>query len=238
MQNLLPSWDVIQTAPPPLALLAVFIGGVLAGFTPCVYPMLPIISSYVGARSIGAGFSRWGAFGLSFSYVLGMALVYTALGMIAAFTGRLFGEFSSSFVAQLVVANLLILFALHLLEALPFPNLPLFSGLGRWTQAGGVFGAFLLGAGSGLVASPCTAPLLAGLLTYAATSQNVLWGGGLLFAFSLGMGSLLLLAGTFSGLLARLPRSGPWMVRIKKILGLALLGLGEYFLLRAGQLWW
>lgn len=233
---MLNNMELVLNSPFPLALLAVFAGGVLAGFTPCVYPMLPIISSYVGARTVGTA-SRGAAFVLAFAYVLGMALVYTVLGMVAALTGQLFGAISTSFWAQLVVANLLLLFALHLLEAVPFPNLPL-PGLMGERRFGGVAGALLLGAGSGLVASPCTAPLLAGLLTMVATGQDVFRGGALMFVFSLGMGSLLLLVGTFSGLLARLPKSGAWMVRIKKILGLALLGLGEYFLLRAGQLWW
>ena len=74
------------------------------------------------------------------------------------------------------------------------------------------------------------------LLAYVATTRNVLFGGSLLFVFALGVVFLLILVGTFSGIVASLPRSGEWMVRIKKVLGLAMIGLGEYFLIKMGQL--
>lgn len=234
MQEFFFNPEVVLASSLPLALAAAFAGGVLASLTPCVYPMIPIVASYVGAKSVG-GQSRRGAFLLSLSYVLGMAVVYAALGMAAALTGRLFGEISTSPLAYLLVAGLIILLALNLLEVLPLPNLP--GGRSLNSERAGLPGAFLVGAASGLVASPCTAPVLGVLLTWVGARQEVLLGGSLLFAFSLGMGSLLILVGTFSGLLARLPKSGAWLARIKKILGLAMLGLGEYFLFRAGQLW-
>jgi thiol:disulfide interchange protein DsbD len=180
--------------------------------------------------------TRARSFVLSLSYVVGMAAVYSLLGMIAALTGGLFGSISTNPWAMLFVANIFILFALNLLEVIPFPS---------WFQrfmkpkpgGGGIAGAVLIGAASGLVASPCTSPVLFALLTYVATTQSVVYGGSLMFAFSMGMGMLLIVAGTFSGLAAALPRSGGWMTGVKKVFGLLLLGLAEYYLIRAGQAW-
>ncbi|BCR04719.1 hypothetical protein DESUT3_17880 [Desulfuromonas versatilis] len=221
-------------AAPPMALAAAFVGGVLASLSPCLYPMIPIVSGYVGARALDKR-KRLLAFSLSLSYVLGMALVYALLGMIAALSGSFFGQISSSAWAQVVVANLLILFALNILEVLPMPTLPQV----KWTGSGrgGMVGAFLVGAASGLVTSPCTSPVLFGLLTYVATTGSLFYGATLLFSFSLGMGMLLVVVGTFAGLLAALPRPGRWMLAVKKMLGLLLIVLAEYFLLRAGQAW-
>ncbi len=219
----------------PLAAIgAAFAGGILASLAPCVYPMIPIVSAYVGSRSTGEK-TRGRAFLLSLGYVVGMASVYSLLGMIAALTGGFFGRISTSPWAMLIVANIFILFALNILEVIPFPAW--FSGRPLEPATGGVIGAFLVGAASGLVASPCTSPVLFGLLTYVATTHSVIYGGALLFTFSLGMGILLIVIGTFSGLATALPRPGRWMVGVKKLLGLLMLGLAEYYLIRAGQSW-
>jgi thiol:disulfide interchange protein DsbD len=101
----------------------------------------------------------------------------------------------------------------------------------------GFLGSFLVGAASGMVMGPCTAPALAVVLGYAATRQNVALAAGLMFVFALGMGTLLILVGTFAGLLAGIPKSGTWMVRISKAFGWILLATGEYFLVNAGMLW-
>jgi len=219
---------------PLVAIAAAFVGGILAGLSPCVYPLIPIVTAYVGSRSVGEK-TRLKSFLLSLGYVVGMAMVYALLGMVAALTGSLFGRISTSPWALLIVANILIVCALNILEVIPFPTW--FSGRPSEPSAKGMTSAFLLGAASGLVASPCTTPVLLGLLTYVATTKHVVYGGVLLFAFSMGMGMLLIVAGTFSGLAAALPRPGRWMVGVKKALGLVMLGLAEYYLIRAGQAW-
>ena len=219
---------------PLVAVGAAFAGGILAGLSPCVYPLLPIVSAYVGSRSNGEK-TRMNSFRLSLAYVVGMAMVYSLLGMVAALSGTLFGRIATSPWALLIVANILILFSLNTLEVIPFPNW--FSTHQREPSRRGVSGAFLIGAASGLVASPCTSPVLFGLLTFVATKQSIVYGGIMMFAFAIGMGILLIIAGTFSGLAARLPRPGYWMVTVKKVLGLLLLGLGEYYLIKAGQVW-
>src|SRR6185369_12323624 len=190
---------------PLVAIAAAFAGGILAGLSPCVYPLLPIVSAYVGSRSVGEK-TRLRSFLLSLAYVAGMAVIYALLGMVAALTGSLFGRISTSPWALLFVANILIVCALNILEVIPFPAW--FSGRPLEPAAGGMPGAFLLGATSGLVASPCTSPVLFGLLTFVATTKQVMYGGSLMFAFSLGMGILLIVAGTFSGLAAQLPKPG------------------------------
>jgi cytochrome c-type biogenesis protein len=219
---------------PPVAIGAAFAGGVLVALSPCVYPMLPIVSAYVGSRSAGEK-SRSRSFLLSLAYVVGMAVVYALLGMVAALTGDLFGRIATNPWTLLTVAAILLLLALNIMEVLPFP--PWFSGRPREPATGGVLGAFLIGAASGLVASPCTSPVLFALLTFVATNRSVIYGGALLFAFSMGMGVLLIAVGTFSGLAAALPRPGPWMTVVKKALGLLVLVLAGYYLVKAGQGW-
>lgn len=226
--------EVYLGASPFVAMSAAFAGGFLASLSPCIYPLIPIVSTYVASRSAGEK-TRLKSFYLSLSYVIGMATVYALLGMIAAVTGSFFGQIATSSWALLIVGNILMLLSLHMLEVVPFPSWqPKFI---REPAAGGVLGAFLVGAASGLVASPCTSPVLFGLLTYIATSHSLLYGATLMFAFSLGMGSLLVVIGTFSGLATALPKPGRWMVLVKKVLGLLMLVLAEYYLVRAGQAW-
>jgi thiol:disulfide interchange protein DsbD len=101
----------------------------------------------------------------------------------------------------------------------------------------GFLGSFLIGVFSGLVMGPCTVPVFAVLLSYIATTQNIFFGMSLLFIFAFGMGTLLIILGTFAGLLASIPKSGAWMTRITHISGWLLLAAGEYFLIKAGGMW-
>lgn len=219
---------------PLTAVGAAFAGGLLVSLSPCVYPLVPIVSAYVGSRTRGEK-TRFKSFLLSLAYVIGMAAVYALLGMLAALGGGFFGQVSSSSWAQILVALVLVLLGLNLLDLLPFPTW--FASRPLTPNSQGVGGALLLGAASGLVASPCTSPVLFGLLAYVASTQNSLFGGLLLFSFALGMGALLLAVGTFSGLLATLPKPGPWMLGIKKLLGVILLAMAVYYLINAGQAW-
>lgn len=216
------------------AYAAAFAGGALISFTPCVYPVLPIAVGYVGGRSRG---SRGRGFVLSLIYALGMATTYAALGAVAALTGKVFGAAAASPLAHIVVGNVCIAMALSMLDVfhLPIPGFAAGAGPGG-KDRGGLAGAFLVGMASGLVVGPCTAPVLGALLVFVGSRQNVLFGTSLLFVFALGMGVLLVLAGTFAGLLAGLPRSGRWLVAVKKGFGVFMLLVGEYFLIEAGKL--
>jgi thiol:disulfide interchange protein DsbD len=102
-------------------------------------------------------------------------------------------------------------------------------------QGGGFFGIYILGLVAGLVTGPCTAAVLAAILAFVATRQNVIYGAALLFTFSLGMSVLLILIGTFAGVLVALPKPGPWMEKVKKGIGWALILFGEYFLVQMGR---
>ena len=198
--------------------------------------MAPITIAFIGAHSAG---SRWKGFWLSVIYVLGMAVTYTLLGGIAALSGRLFGQIQTNPWTYLLLANVCILMGLSQLGALslPWQTPRYFAKLQHREETTGAWGSFLVGVVSGLVVGPCTAPVLATLLSYVASRQNPLLGMSLLFVFSLGMGTLLILIGTFAGLLSSLPRSGRWMMRISHLAGWILLAMGEYLLINAGILW-
>lgn len=219
-----------------LAYLAVYLGGVLVSFTPCVYPVVPVTIAFIGARSSG---SRGRGFLLSVIYVLGMAVTYTVLGGIAALSGKLFGQLQTNPWTYFIMANICILMGLSMLEVYRLPiRIPQFiARIQPRSQSQGLVSSFLVGAASGLVMGPCTAPVLAVLLGYVATRQNLFYAMSLLFVFAFGMGTLLMILGTFAGLLVNLPKSGPWMTRISHVFGWIMLAAGEYFLIQAGMIW-
>ena len=218
-----------------LSFLAVYLGGVLISFTPCIYPVVPITVAFIGAR----GGSKGRSFFLSLIYVLGMAVTYTILGAVAALSGKLFGQIQSNPWTYFVIGNICILMGLSMFDlfALSIRTPDFITRMQSKKRMEGVAGGFLVGAASGLIMGPCTAPVLAVILSYAATRQNVAFASALMFVFACGMGTLLILAGTFAGLLAGIPKSGAWMVRISRLFGWMLLGTGEYFLIHAGMLW-
>jgi thiol:disulfide interchange protein DsbD len=164
-----------------------------------------------------------------------MAVVYAALGAFASLTGTLFGIWASSPWTYIVVGNVILVLALSMLDVFQLPS-PQF--LGNWNperRGKGYVSAVLIGAASGLVVGPCTAPALGAALAYVGTQGNVIFGTSVLFVFALGMGVLMIALGTFSGALAAMPRSGQWMDRIKKGFGVVMIIIAEYLLLQAGQ---
>lgn len=219
-----------------LAVAAVYLGGVLVSFTPCIYPLIPITVAFIGAHGRG---SRGRGFILAVMYVLGMAVTYTILGVFAAFTGKLFGQIQTNPWTYFLVGNLCILMGLSMMDlfSLRIRTPDFVTRVQLRKHGAGLTGSFLVGAASGLVISPCTAPALAVVLGYAATQQNPVYASSLMFVFAVGMGTLLILLGTFAGLLAGMPKSGPWMTRVSHLFGWILLGAGEYFLINAGILW-
>ncbi len=220
-------------ASPILAFMAVFLGGVLTSFTPCVYPMIPITIAYIGGRS---GDSKLHGLSLSLFYVLGMAVTYAALGAFAALTGQFFGSASTNPILYIVVANIFIFLGLSMLDAFTLPIPSFLASRQPGKKAGGRIGAFLVGLLAGTVAAPCTAPVLGVVLTYVAAKQNVAYGVGLLFVFSIGLGTLLIIVGTFAGFMSSLPKTGNWSIIIKKFFGWLMIAVGEYFLITAGKL--
>ncbi len=225
---------------PALAIPLVFAGGVLTSLTPCIYPMIPITAAIVGgaqAQAGAPGAARWRPLGLTLTYVVGLALVYSMLGLFAGLTGTLFGTVSTNPWLYFLMANVLILAALAMLDVLPV-RLPaaLLSRASTAGTAGRYSGALVMGALSGLVAAPCSAPVMAAVLTWVSTTHSAALGFVYLFVFSLGMCTLLVVVGLSSGTLARLPRAGVWMVWVKRVFALVMLAVAEYYLVKGGQL--
>jgi thiol:disulfide interchange protein DsbD len=210
--------------------LAVFFFGILICFTPCVYPIMPVIIGFIGSSELQ---SKKQVIIRSLSYVLGLATVYSALGVAAALTGELFGVFQNSFWVRFIISNIFIVMGLFMLDVFTMPQFSFVNKL-QHNNKSGIAGAFLTGAVSGMVVGPCSTPVLGGILAYVASKQNIFLGISLLFTYALGMGLPLLILGVFVGLLKKLPRSGAWMVKIKKLFGLILIGVGEYFLIGGG----
>ena len=225
---------------PLVAIPALFLGGVLTSLNPCIYPMIPITAAIVGGQEIGSAGearSRMRPVLLTLTYVLGLATLYSVLGLVAGMTGTLFGAISTNPWLYFVMANLLVLSALMLFDVLPVP-VPQWAieRASRAGTAGRYGGAFIMGAVSGLVAAPCGAPIMAAVLTWVTTTQSAALGFVYLFSFSLGMCALLVAVGVSSGTLARLPRSGAWMNWVKKGFAFVMLGVAEYYLIKMGQL--
>jgi len=218
----------------PLAALATLFGaGVLTSLTPCIYPMIPITASVI-AGTAREGQSRARTVGLTLTYAVGLATLYAVLGALAGMSGTLFGTVSASPWALAAIGNLLLLFALAMLDVLPVP-VP--RRLVQWagSREGGSYGAvFLLGATSGVVAAPCGAPAFAVVLTWVAATNAGLMGFVYLFVFSLGMTALLVVVGIFSGTLTLLPRSGVWMVWVKRAAAVLMIAMAEYYFMKAG----
>ncbi len=222
---------------PALALPALFVGGVLTSLTPCVYPMIPITAAIVGGQTAGTPSPRARPVLLTLTYVVGLALVYSALGVFAGLTGTLFGSVSTNPWLYFAMANVLVLAALAMLDVVPV-RLPagIMSRAATMGTAGRFSGAFAMGAMSGLVAAPCSAPVMAAVLTWVTATHSATFGFMYLLTFSLGMCTLLVVVGLSTGALARLPRAGTWMVTVKKMFALVMLGAAEYYLVKMGQL--
>jgi len=223
---------------PTTALPVLFAAGVLTSLTPCIYPMIPITAAIVGGTASGEAPRRGRTVALTLAYVLGLSLVYSALGLFAGLTGTLFGTVSSNPWLYFGMANLLLLAALAMLDVLPV-RLPtaLTAKAATMGESGRVGGAFLMGSASGLVAAPCSAPVMAAVLTWVSRTKNPVLGFTYLFTFSLGMCTLLVVVGLSSGAVSRLPRAGMWMVWVKRFFALAMIGVAEYYLIKAGQGW-
>lgn len=220
---------------PFLATLVLYAAGVMTSLTPCVYPMIPITASIIGGQTVG-GVSRRRIAALVGAYVLGLSAVYSALGVFAGMSGKLFGSVSTNPWLYLLMANLLLLAAFVMLDVIPL-RLPSIAGRSAAAGNGGsIPGTFTMGAVSGLVAAPCSAPVMAVVLTWVATTKSGVLGFVYLLAFSLGMCTILVLVGLFAGTLASLPRAGVWMLWIKRALAVIMIAVAEYYLMQMGQL--
>jgi thiol:disulfide interchange protein DsbD len=215
----------------PLLVLASFLGfGLLLAFTPCVLPMLPILSGIIVGEGRELGKLR--AFLLSLAYVLGMALAYALAGIAAAWSGTMLAAaLQNAWVlgsfALVFVVLALSLFGLYELQLPGFLHHPLSSAHGR--LAGGKLASVAgMGVLSAIIVSPCVAAPLAGALLYISQTRDVALGGAALFTMAIGMGIPLLIVGVSEG--ALLPRSGPWMLRVKQLFGVLLLAVAAWII--------
>jgi len=212
-----------------LAFLLVFAFGFLTALTPCVYPLIPITLAVIGARA--ANENKGKAFSLSLVYVLGIAMTYSILGVIAAQTGALFGSALSYPPVIIFFAVLFFIMGLSLFGLFEI-RVPHFitNRLSNSPSGTGYVGAFVSGLVAGVIASPCVGPVLVSVLTYIAKSQNTILGFTLLFTFAMGLGIPFIVLGTSSSLLKKIPKSGGWMNIIKYALGVMMILLGIYYL--------
>ena len=220
-----------------LLIVAVFFGaGLLLSLTPCVLPMIPILSSIIIGSKIATGTnkpaSKLHCFGLSVAYVLGMALSYTMAGIAAGLTGNLI---SNSLQNPWVLSASAVVFVLLAFSMFGFYELKLPNAIeSRILNAssrlkGGQFvGVFIMGALSALIVSPCIAAPLAGALIYISQTHNVVLGGFALFALAIGMGVPLLLIGASAGTL--LPKAGSWMTAVRNLFGVLMLAMAAYII--------
>jgi thiol:disulfide interchange protein DsbD len=219
----LQGWAMIWT------LLGIFVGGMALNLTPCIYPLIPITISYFGGQAAkeGEGQGKLVAHGLC--YMMGLAVTNSVLGVVASLTGGLMGAMLQNPIVLIVVAAVLIVFATSLFGLWEM-RLP--SGL---TQAAaksytGYFGSLFMGLTLGVVAAPCIGPFVLGLLTWVASMGSPWLGFLIFFTLSLGLGLPLFFLAMFSGQLKKLPRSGGWMIWVRKLMGWVLVAMAVHFI--------
>jgi thiol:disulfide interchange protein DsbD len=209
-----------------LTLVGVFLGGLALNLTPCVYPLIPITVSYFGGR----GTDKAGLLAVhSLLYLFGLAVTNSTLGVIAALTGGLLGSVLQHPAVLIAILTILVGLALSFFGLWEL-RLPGFLTQAASRSYGGYGGSLFMGLTLGVVAAPCIGPFLIGLLTYVASTGNPYLGFMLFFTLSLGLGIPLATLAFFSGKLDRLPRSGEWMIWVRKLLGWVLVAMAAYFI--------
>lgn len=209
-----------------LTFILIFLGGLALNLTPCVYPLIPITVSFFGGRDTSKGKT----FASALAYVLGIAITYSVLGVIAASTGALFGNLLTNPIVLIGIAVLLVALSLSMFGVYEF-RLPSGLMMAAGQSKAGIFGALFMGLTLGIVAAPCVGPFVIGLLTYVAQLQSVVLGFWMFFVLALGLGLPYLFLAMFSSKITNLPRSGAWMIGVRVIFGVILVGMAIYFLL-------
>jgi len=208
----------------PLLMIGVFLAGLALNLTPCVFPLIPITVGFFTQQTKDREGS---AFPLALAYVMGIAFTYSALGVLAALSGAIFGSaLQSPWVVGLIVVVLLSLAtSMFGLWELRVPSWAQRASGGR----SGVFGALIMGLVMGFVAAPCIGPFVVGLLTYVGQRGDPFLGFILFFTLALGLGLPYLILGTFTGTVNKLPASGMWMIGVRRVFGVILIAMAAYF---------
>jgi cytochrome c biogenesis protein CcdA len=223
--------QVMQTRP-ILAYGASYLGGVIATASPCILASIPLVIGFVGGYAEGR---KKQAFFYSVTFVVGLALVMSILGAMAALMGTMFGQVGTYW--YFVVAIILMVMGLQLSGMI---NLKLGGASQKFLpQRTGLVGALILGALFGLVLSPCASPVLAVILTLAAVKGEVAYGSTLLFAYALGQGTLIILAGTFTGVIESFLQSkgAKFGTIMQQVAGFLIFFVGAYIFFQGVRAW-
>lgn len=211
----------------------VFFIGFLTSLTPCVYPVIPIVMGVVGSK---AGDSKIKGLYLSIAFVLGLSIVYSGLGILAAGTGSMMGVSFQNPIVVLFIASIFIVMGLSLAGFFTIP-VPSSMSSKLQSQKSGIVGAFIIGGISAFIAAPCVGPVLVALLSWISQTGNLFLGFWLTFTFSLGMGVIFVVAGTFSGAISSMPQGGKWMTYVKYTFAILLIGSGIFTLSNVTEPW-
>ena len=216
-------WAMIWT------LLGIFMSGVALNLTPCIYPMIPITVSYFGGQAAKKDQGRGKLVIHGLCYIMGLAITYSILGVVAALTGGFMGAMLQNPIVLVFVAMILVFFATSLFG---FWEMHLPAGLTRVAARSyaGYFGSLFMGLTLGVVAAPCIGPFVLGILTWVASMGSPWLGFLIFFTMSMGLGLPLFILAMFSGQLKRLPRSGDWMIWVRSLMGWVLVAMAVYFL--------
>ena len=213
-------WAMVWT------LLGIFAGGIALNLTPCVYPLIPVTVSYFSGKT-GPGQGSLVLHGAG--YIGGLAVTNSVLGVTAALTGGLMGSMLQNPFVLGAIAGILIFFATSLFGFWEL-RLPCWLTQAASRSYSGYFGSLFMGVTLGVVAAPCIGPFVLGLLTWVAGMGSARLGFLIFFILSLGLGLPLFILAMFAGKLDKLPRSGEWMVWIRKLMGWVLVGMAGYFI--------
>ena len=209
-----------------LTYFIIFFGGLALNLTPCVYPLIPITISFFGGQESSKGRTFW----MALAYVLGIAVTYSILGVVAALGGGLFGALLTNPFVLIGIATILVGLSLSMFGVYEF-RLPTGLMTAASQSKAGIFGSFFMGLTLGIVAAPCVGPFVIGLLTYVAAQQSVMLGFTMFFTLAMGLGLPYLFLAMYSSKLSALPRSGTWMIGVRVIFGLVLIAMAIYFLM-------
>ncbi|MBF0169746.1 MAG: sulfite exporter TauE/SafE family protein, partial [Nitrospinae bacterium] len=208
-----------------LSVLLVFVSGLALNLTPCIYPLIPITVSYFGGKGEQG---KGGLILRALLYLLGMAVMYSTLGLFAALTGSLFGAILQHTAVILFIVAVMVGLALSMFGLWDMRMPRFLSDMGGKNREGAL-GSFVMGLTVGIVAAPCIGPFVLGLLTFVGERQDPVLGFTLFFVLALGLGAPLVILALFSGGMSALPRSGGWMIWVKQVFGCVLLFMGLFF---------
>jgi thiol:disulfide interchange protein DsbD len=204
-----------------------FIAGIIASLSPCIYPLIPVTLGIIGTTQVS---SKIKSFYASFIFVLGISFIYTILGIVASIFGIFLDVFFINPFTYIILSGVFLFLGLSLFDVIRL-NFPIFS-FNFPSKRKSILSIFVLGMISGLGIIPCNFPVLGAILTLISLKKDILYAGISLFLFSLGQGFLLIILGTFTFLIRKLPKKGYWLIIIKRSLGIILLGVSLFFFLR------